>query len=59
MDAPGLVSQLAERGFVVGSGYGKWKPETFRIGHMGEVRSADLEKLLALIDELTGVHAAG
>jgi len=54
MDAPGLVAQLAERGFVVGSGYGKWKPETFRIGHMGEVRSEDLSGLLALIDELSG-----
>jgi len=59
VDAPTLVSQLAERGYVVGSGYGKWKPETFRIGHMGEVRSADLDKLLALIDELTGAHATG
>ncbi len=37
--APDLVAGLAERGFIVGGGYGPWKPETFRIGHMGEVRA--------------------
>ena len=53
VDAPALVGELAERGYVVGSGYGKWKPETFRIGHMGEVRAEHLDQLLTLIDELT------
>jgi len=37
----------------VGGGYGDWKPKTFRIGHMGEVRPTDLEGLFAKIDELT------
>jgi aspartate aminotransferase-like enzyme len=50
--APDLVAGLAERRFTVGGGYGPWKPETFRIGHMGEVRAADLEALLAEIDTL-------
>ena len=50
--APELVAALAERGFTVGGGYGPWKPETFRIGHMGEVRAADLEALLSTIDSL-------
>ena len=50
--APDLVAGLAGRGFTVGGGYGPWKPETFRIGHMGEVRAADLEALLAEIDTL-------
>jgi aspartate aminotransferase-like enzyme len=50
--APALVAALAERGFTVGGGYGPWKPETFRIGHMGEVRPGDLEALLATIDSL-------
>ncbi len=53
VDAPGLVKELAGRGFTVGGGYGDWKPTTFRIGHMGEVRESDLEGLLATIDELT------
>ena len=51
VEAPDLVARLAGKGFSVGSGYGAWKPTTFRIGHMGEVRSADLEGLLTKIDE--------
>jgi len=50
--APELVKKLAARGFTVGGGYGDWKPTTYRIGHMGEVRLADLEALLATIDEV-------
>jgi len=53
VDPPKLVARLAEAGYVVGGGYGDWKPKTFRIGHMGEVRAADLEGLFAKIDELT------
>jgi aspartate aminotransferase-like enzyme len=44
------VEGLARLGFTVGGGYGKWKPDTFRIGHMGEVRSEDLESLLGALD---------
>lgn len=51
VDAPDLVARLARKGFVVGSGYGDWKPTTFRIGHMGEVRSTDLEGLFGAIEE--------
>ena len=50
--APDLVRDLAGMGFTVGGGYGPWKPETFRIGHMGEVRAADLGALLDAIDSL-------
>lgn len=50
--APELVAALAERGVVVGGGYGRWKPETLRIGHMGEVRGGDLERLFATINEI-------
>lgn len=49
--ARGLVRALDERGFTLGGGYGKWKEETFRIGHMGEVQPADLETMLAALDE--------
>lgn len=48
--APELVVRLAGLGFTLGGGYGAWKPDTFRIGHMGEVRRADLDALLAAID---------
>jgi len=50
VDPQALVKQLAGRGWTVGGGYGDWKPTTFRIGHMGEVRDDDLEALLAEID---------
>lgn len=50
--APELVTAVAERGFVVGGGYGKLKPETFRLGHMGEVAVEDLEPLFEAIDEV-------
>jgi len=56
VEAPALVQGLAARGVTVGGGYGKWKPETFRIGHMGEVGVADLEALFgdieAVVEEL-------
>jgi len=52
LQPPALVARLAERGIVVGSGYGSWKPETFRIGHMGEVRGRDLEQLFTTISEI-------
>ncbi len=52
VEAPRLVEQLAALGFTVGGGYGPWKPETFRIGHMGEVRRRDLATLLEAVDSL-------
>ena len=50
--APDLLRALTARGFTVASGYGDWKPTTFRIGHMGEVGMDDLDALLATLDEL-------
>lgn len=54
--APELVRGLAARGFTVAGGYGRWKPSTFRIGHMGEVRESDLAPLLAAADDLLADH---
>ncbi len=51
ISAPELVKRLGARGFTLGSGYGKWKPDTFRIGHMGEVNDDDLAALLAAIQQ--------
>lgn len=51
VEAPRIVRAAAARGFTIGGGYGKWKPTTFRIGHMGEVRPPDLEALLAVLGE--------
>jgi aspartate aminotransferase-like enzyme len=52
VEAPELVRGLVKRGFTVGGGYGRWKPATFRIGHMGEVRENDLAALFAAIEEV-------
>lgn len=49
--APELVRGLLDRGYRLASGYGRWKPSTFRIGHMGEVREADLVELFQALEE--------
>lgn len=51
VEAPRIVRAAAARGFTIGGGYGKWKPTTFRIGHMGEVGPSDLDALLAGLGE--------
>ncbi len=59
VDPQALVKQLLARGWTIGGGYGDWKPTTFRIGHMGEVRESDLTELLAQIDDvLAGLAGA-
>jgi aspartate aminotransferase-like enzyme len=45
-----LRSSLKEQGITLGSGYGKLKTSTFRIGHMGEHDLASLDPLLQSID---------
>jgi aspartate aminotransferase-like enzyme len=47
-----LNEKLAEKGFVIGNGYGKLADKTFRIGHMGEWQLADIKQVLAAIDEI-------
>lgn len=47
-----IVADAAARGFVLGGGYGEWKASTFRIGHLGEVRMVDLDRLLEALDEV-------
>ncbi len=54
LPAPELVSRLARAGFTLGGGYGAWKADTFRIGHLGEVRETDLNALLEAIEEAVG-----
>lgn len=49
---PGVVRKMSERGFVIGSGYGKLKEETIRIGHMGDHTMAELSRLLRTLEEV-------
>ncbi len=47
---PTVVRAVAERGFTIGSGYGKNKETSVRIGHMGDHTLAGLERCLAACD---------
>jgi aspartate aminotransferase-like enzyme len=35
----------------IANGYGLVRDRTFRIGHMGEIQPADVERLLARMDD--------
>jgi alanine-glyoxylate transaminase/serine-glyoxylate transaminase/serine-pyruvate transaminase len=47
--------QLNARGILVARGLGRYEPTCFRIGHMGDIRPADVRRTL---DELADVLAA-
>lgn len=51
---PAVVAALKERGFTIGTGYGKLRDSHIRIGHMGDHTLPALE---ALLDALTEVLA--
>ena len=46
-----IVSAVAERGYVVGGGYGKLKKSTFRVGHMGDHTVDGLARCLDVVTE--------
>lgn len=52
MTGPEVTKAVAERGWVIGGGYGKLKPGSFRIGHMGDHTLDELEGLLAVLEEV-------
>ena len=45
---PRVAAAVKARGFTIGSGYGKVRETTFRIGHMGDHTVAGLERCLAV-----------
>lgn len=47
-----LVQALRDRGFVIGSGYGKLRGATIRIGHMGDHTVAEVDALLAALENI-------
>jgi len=51
LDVAALIAHLASRDMAIASGYGVLREMTFRIGHMGEIQPADVELLLAGIDD--------
>ena len=46
-----LIEHAREHGFLLASGYGELKDFTFRIAHMGELRTEDLQELLGCLDD--------
>ena len=54
LSGPEVVSEVRERGWVIGGGYGKLKQNTIRIGHMGDHTVDELDDLL---DQLRDVLA--
>lgn len=55
-ETAGFLRALKRRGYALGSGYGRLKEETFRIGHMGD---HTLEVLRALLEEMDQVLEGG
>jgi aspartate aminotransferase-like enzyme len=51
----GLNEELAKRGAMISNGYGALKEKCFRIAHMGDLRLADIQWLLAQINDILGL----
>ncbi|MCA0377704.1 MAG: alanine--glyoxylate aminotransferase family protein [Gemmatimonadetes bacterium] len=46
-----VVKAVAERGYVIGGGYGRLKGSTFRIGHMGDHTVGGVDAVLEVVAE--------
>jgi aspartate aminotransferase-like enzyme len=57
LDVKALNAHLHSKGMQISDGYGRLKGSTFRIAHMGEIRMADVEALLATTDEFIARNA--
>ena len=52
LSGPDIVGAAVERGYTLAAGYGKLKPSTIRIGHMGDHTLGELEAILSVLDEV-------
>ena len=50
LSGPGIVAAARALGFTLAPGYGKLKPSTIRIGHMGDHTISELEMILGVLD---------
>lgn len=48
-----IRTEMKNRGYTLGGGYGQWKDTTFRIAHMGDMPVGDLEAMLDVLAEVT------
>jgi aspartate aminotransferase-like enzyme len=51
-DVTTFIDRMLERGHELGHGYGKLRGHAFRVGHFGDHAPADLDRMLALADEV-------
>ena len=59
VDVPALNSFLRERGMILSNGYGsRLKNVTFRIAHMGDMQTTDMEELFSNVDEYLATQSA-
>lgn len=49
---PEVAQAMKERGFVIGAGYGRLKPRSVRIGHMGDHTVEELDRVLEALEEV-------
>ena len=59
LSGPDIVAAAGARGFTLASGYGKLKPSTIRIGHMGDHTMGELERILGVLDEVIEERIGG
>jgi aspartate aminotransferase-like enzyme len=52
MPGTAVTAALKKKGFTIGSGYGRLKDTTFRIGHMGDHTIDGLNLLLTELEEV-------
>jgi aspartate aminotransferase-like enzyme len=50
--APTIVKAVSAKGWTIGGGYGKLKPSSFRVGHMGDHTLAELNDVLKVLAEV-------
>lgn len=55
IDVKALNAELRKRGAVISDGYGSLKGKCFRIAHMGDLTVADIDWLLAQINDILGL----
>ncbi len=51
INAKELLAKMKAKGYIVGSGYGKLKEESFRVGNMGNVHMGDAEEMLEVTEK--------
>jgi len=51
LDFDKFHASLKSKGYEISNGYGEVKQRTFRIGHMGDIKPADVKELLTVMDK--------